>query len=78
MGFSLSRVKERKIRKLIGNYVKDRFREKRAFDEQIRRLDAQLAEEQINQQNYETFRAILETRYYQRQEEEWAETKNKF
>ena len=47
MGFSLPFGKQRKMRKLIGNYVKDRVREKRAFDEQIRRLHSQLNDKQI-------------------------------
>ena len=78
MGSSLPFGKERKIQKLIRNYIKDRAREKRAFNEQIKRLDAQFDDEQINWQTYERFRMILENQYYQRQEEEWAKTRNNF
>lgn len=77
MGSGLPFGKEKKIRNLIRNYIKDRVREKKAFDEQTKRLDAQLGNEQIDELTYERLRMILETQYYQRQEEEWAKTKNK-
>ena len=78
MGFSLPFGKERKMRKLIGNYIKERVREKRAFDEQTRRIDAQLKDEQIDMQIHERLRGILETQYYQKQQEQWARVENKF
>ena len=78
MGFNLPFGKERKMRKLIGNYIKDRVREKRVFEEQIRRLDAQLNDEQIDQQIHERLRGILEIQYYQKKQEQWATVKNKF
>lgn len=78
MGFSLPFGKERKMRKLIGNYIKDRVREKKAFYEQISRLDAQLNDKQIEQSTYERLIAILETQYYQKQNEEWAKVVTKF
>ncbi len=78
MGFSLPFGKERKMRKLIGNYIKDRVREKRAFDEQIRLLSAQFIDKRIEQDTYERLRAILETQYYQKQEEEWEKVELKF
>jgi len=78
MGFNLPFGKERKMRKLIGNYIKDRVREKRVFEEQIRRLDAQLEDEQIDQQIHERLRRILEAQYFQKQQEQWATVKNKF
>lgn len=78
MEFSLPFRKERKMRKLIGNYIKDRVREKRAFDTQIRRLDAQLNDNRIKQQTYERLIVVLETQYYQKQKEEWLKVENKF
>jgi hypothetical protein len=78
MGLSLGLGKKGKMRKLIGNYVKERVREKRAFDEQIRRLEAQLKDEQIDQQIHERLRGILETQYYQKRQKQWAKVKNKF
>ena len=70
MGFSLPFGKERKMRKLMGNYVKDRVREKRAFNEQIRRLGVQLEDEHIDQYIHERLKGILETKYYQKQQEQ--------
>ena len=78
MGFSSPFGKERKMRKLIGNYVKDRVREKRAFNEQIRRLDVQLEDKKFDQYIHERLREILETKYYQKQQEQWAKIENKF
>ncbi len=78
MGFSLPFGKQRKMRKLIGNYVKDRVREKRAFDEQIRRLHSQLNDKQIEKHTYERLIAILEAQYCQKQNEEWVKVENKF
>jgi hypothetical protein len=78
MAFSLPFGKERKVRKMISNYVKDRVREKRAFEEQIGRLDAQLKDEQIDMQIHERLRGILEAQYYQKQNEQWAKIENEF
>jgi hypothetical protein len=78
MGFSLPFGKQWKMQKLIGRYVKARVREKRAFEEQIRRLDAQLHDKQINKQIHERLRGILETQYYQKQQEQWTNVKSKF
>ncbi|MFW9804909.1 MAG: hypothetical protein ACFFFC_19790, partial [Candidatus Thorarchaeota archaeon] len=63
MGFSLPFGKERKIRKLIENFFKDKAREKKAFYEQIKRLDAKFSERQIDQQIHERYRSILEKQY---------------
>jgi hypothetical protein len=80
MGFSLPFGKKRKMRKLIRNYIKDRVREKRAFNEQMKRIDAMLEDEQIDQKIHERLRllGILETQYYLKQEEEWAKIEKKF
>ncbi len=78
MGFSLPFGKKRKMRKLIRNYIEDRAREKRAFNEQMKRIDAKLEDEQIDQQIHERLRGILETQYYQKQEEEWVKIAKKF
>ena len=72
MGFTLSFGKKRKFRKLIGNYVSSRVKEKRAFEEQIERLDAQLRDKRIEQETYERLRILLEAKHLQQQQEEWA------
>ncbi len=72
MGFSLPFGKERKTRKLIENYLKNEAGEREAFNEQTKRLDAQLHDRQIDQQTHERYRAILEKHYHQKQKEECA------
>jgi hypothetical protein len=69
MGFSLPFGKKRKIRKLKENYRKDIGRKKRAFNEQIKRLEVALNDRQIDQQTYQRYRAILEKQHYQKQKE---------
>ncbi len=78
MGISISFGKKRKFRKLIGNYVRDRVKEKRVFNEQLKRLDVQLKDGKIEEQIYERLRVVLEANYYQEQKEEWTKIKNKF
>lgn len=78
MGFSISFGKKRKMRKLIGNYVSDRVKEKKAFNEQMKRLDAQLQDKKIEKQIYERLKDILEVKYFQQQQEQWAKIKNNF
>ena len=68
MGFSLALRKKGKMRKLVGNYVHDRIKEKTAFNRQIELLQTQLRDKQIDQQTYERLIAIIETQYYQRQQ----------
>ena len=77
MGFSLPFGKERKMRKLTETYFKDKVREKRALNEQRKRLDAQLEDKQIDQQIHERYSAILEKQYYQKQKEKWVKLENK-
>jgi hypothetical protein len=78
MGFSLPFGKERKMRKFMENYFKDRVSDKIAFHEQIKILDAQLNDKQIEQQTYERLRTILMSYHYQKQKEEWVKLENKF
>ena len=76
MGFSFG--KKRKMQKLIGNYVSFRVKEKRAFNEQLERLVAQLSDKKIEPDTYERLREVLEVKYFQQQQEEWAKIKDKF
>jgi len=68
MGFHFAFWKKQKIGKLIGGYVSDRVKEKRAFQEQLKRLDSQLQEETIDQQIYERLRDVLEVNFIQQRE----------
>jgi hypothetical protein len=78
MGFSLLFVKKRKMKKLIGNYVKLRVNEKKTFAQQIRTLEAQLDNNKIEKSTFERLREVLETQYYQKQRKEWTRVKDKF
>jgi len=72
MGFTLSFGKKRKFRKLIGDYVNSRAKEKRVFQKQIERLDAQLRNKIVEQETYERLKILLEAKHLQQQQEEWA------
>ena len=78
MGFHFSFWKKQKIGKLIGSYISDRVKEKRAFKEQLKRLDSQLQEETINQQIYERLRNVLEFNFVQKREEARLKLHNNF
>jgi hypothetical protein len=78
MGFSLPFGKKRKMRKLMENYHKDRVMKKKAFNEQLERLNAQRNDRRIDQQTYERYRVILEKQYCETQKQEWATVENKF
>jgi hypothetical protein len=78
MGFSSFFGKKMKMRRLIGNYVKLRIKERSTFDQQVKCLEAQLGDNQIEKPTFERLREILETQYYQKQQKEWAKIENKF
>jgi hypothetical protein len=78
MGFSIAFGKKRKMRKLIGNFVKGRLKEKTAFNQQMKRLDTQLHDKQIQKETHKQLVEILEMQYYQKQQEQWTKIKNKF
>jgi hypothetical protein len=78
MVFSSSFGKKRQFRKLIKNYISFRIKEKRDFDEQLKRLDAQLQDEELTPDVYERLKDVLEIKYFEQQQEEWAKVRNKF
>jgi len=78
MGFNLSFGKNARMRKLIGEYINARVREKRAFADLLKRLNAELDDNQIQDKAYERLRTNLEVQFYQKQEEEWSKIKHKF
>ncbi len=61
--------KKQKMGKLIGDYVSDRVKEKRAFQEQLKRIYAQLQDKTIDQQLYDRLRDILEVKFIQQRED---------
>ena len=69
MGFHFAFWKKQKMGKLIDDYVNDRAKEKRVFQEQLKRLDAQLQDKTIDQQTHDRLRDILEVKFIQQREE---------
>jgi hypothetical protein len=78
MDFHLAFWKKQKMGKLIGNYISDRAKEKRVFQEQLKRLDAQLQDKTIDQQKYDRLRNILEVRFIRQREEARTSIQNNF
>jgi hypothetical protein len=78
MGFSLVLGEKRKMRKLVRNYVDHRIKEKKTFSQQIKHLETQLDSNVIDKPSYERLRVILETQYYQKQQEQWTKIENRF
>ncbi|UCH32461.1 MAG: hypothetical protein JSV05_03535 [Candidatus Bathyarchaeota archaeon] len=69
MGFNLSLGKKKKIGKSIRDYVADRVKEKRSFEKQLERLEAELQNETVDQDTYERFRDVLEINFVKQREE---------
>ncbi|UCC58456.1 MAG: hypothetical protein JSW14_00575 [Candidatus Bathyarchaeum sp.] len=70
--------KKRKMRNLIKSYVSFRVKERRVFNEQLKRLDDQLHDKKIDPDTHERLRDVLEAKYYREQQEEWAKVEDKF
>ncbi len=68
MGFLFVSGKK-KMAKFVRAYVKDRVKEKRAFEEQLERLDVQLRKKIIDQLTYERIRDVLEIGFVKQREE---------
>ncbi len=71
MGFNFSFGKKPKTGKLISKYVNQRIEHKKSYQEQLDRLDSQLQHENIDKIERDRLRTILETKYYQQQQEDW-------
>jgi hypothetical protein len=78
LGFSFVFGKKKKLRKSIRTYVADRAKEKRSFEQQLERLEAQLLNKTLDQDSYERMRDILEVSFVQEQEESRAYMQNTF
>lgn len=77
MKFKFSFGKKKRV-KSIRAYVRGRLNEKRAFEEQLERLEVQLQNKILDQFTYERMRDILEVRFVQQQEESRAYMQNTF
>jgi hypothetical protein len=71
MIFNLSLRKKSKKGKLIQKYVNQRVRQKRLYQEQLDRLDSQLKHENIDLNERDRLRTILEAKYYEQQQDDW-------
>ena len=71
------KVKEQEMWKQLEKYASDRLREKGYFGDIMKRLDAELHDNQIELDTYERLRANLETQFYQKQERDWAKIRGK-
>ncbi len=76
MGCKLSFWKKKKIEKSIRAYMTNRVKEKRSFQEQLKRLEFQLQNNTLDQFSYERMRDILEINFVQQQEESRAYMQN--
>ena len=61
--------KKRKQKKLIREYIRDQVKQKRSFDEQLKKLEAQFRSKLIDESTYERLRDILEIQFMKQREE---------
>jgi len=69
---------KKKMGKSIRAYVTGRMKEKRAFEEQLERLEVQLENKTLDQFTFERMRDILEASFVQQQEESRVQMQNTF
>ena len=69
MGFRIAFGKTNKMGKYIGHYISDRMKEKRAYERQLKKFDAQLEKNTINKQIHDRLREDLEIEFIQQREE---------
>jgi len=69
---------KKKMVKSIRTYVTGRVKEKKAFEEQLKRLEVQLQNKTLDQFTYERMRDILEASFVQQQEESRVQMQNTF
>jgi len=55
--------------KLIRKYVSERAKEKKVFDNQLKRIDCQLQNNSIDECMYERLRDVLEINFFKQREE---------
>jgi len=69
MGLRSALQRKTNVSNFIQDYVKERKKEKRVIDQQIKRLDAQLQNNTIDKYTYERLRDLLEINLFKQQEE---------
>jgi len=78
MGLHLGFGRKKKIGKLIGNYIKARVKEKRAFEKELEELDVWLHGKIIDQDAYQRMKDVLEVGFTRQREEALASIQNTF
>jgi hypothetical protein len=71
MIFNLCFRKKSNKGKIIQEYVNQRVRQKRLYQKQLDRLDSQLQLENIDKNERERLRTILEAKYFEQQQDDW-------
>lgn len=71
MALSFSFGRKQKMGTLMVKYVNKRIRQKKSYEEQLERLDAQLQHENIDKLERDRLRTILEAKYYKQQQKDW-------
>jgi len=69
MGIRFTLERKTNTSKIIRDYLKERVKEKQVINEQIKRLNAQLNKETIDQLTYERLKDVLEMNYIKQREE---------
>ena len=79
MGFGFPLKRTNNQVKFIRKYVNQRAKEKRALNDQLKRIDSQLQNDTIDKYTYERLRDVLEINFFKQREEalEKAFLKNK-
>ena len=78
MGFKLNFWKKKKVEKSIRAYMASRVKEKRSFQEQLKRLEFQFQNKRLDRFTYERMRDVLEINFIQQQEESRTHLQNTF
>jgi hypothetical protein len=69
MGLSFRSNQQTKAVKFIKNYIKERVKEKKAHEKQLKRLKDQRKEKKIDKSTYERLKNILQINFLKQREE---------
>ncbi len=69
MGFGFGNGKQTRAVKFIRAYIKERMKEKKAVEKQMKRLDDQRKNKEIDKSTYERLRTILQINFLKQREE---------
>ena len=69
MGLAFSMPRKTNTVKFINNYVKTRLKEKQGLNEQLKRLENQLKNEEIDKYTYERLKSVIQINLIQQREQ---------